>query len=126
MSNIWMSHDFPNSKWLVEAVKQKLSDLFLNQWYSGLENSQNCKIYSIFKTQFGIEKYLSEKSNKYQKYMIKFRTRNHKLPVETGNWTRTPLEQRKCTRCDRNIGDEYHYLLECPILSLQRKKYLLF
>ena len=124
MANIWMSHEFPNVNWLVKSVKQKLSDIFINQWYSGLENTSNCKNYCIFKRKFEIEKYLSETPSKYLKYMIKFRTRNHKLPVETGNWHRIPLEQRKCTLCNHNIGDEFHFLLECPNLNTDRKKYI--
>ena len=62
--------------------------------------------------------------SKYFKYMIKFRTRNHKLPVETGNWNIIPLEHRKCTLCNRNIGDEFYYLLECQCLTTYRKKYI--
>ena len=56
--------------------------------------------------------------------MIKFRTRNHRLPIETGNWTRTPIIQRTCNFCNNKIGDEFHYLLECEQLNDERKKFL--
>lgn len=41
--NIWDTHEFPNHKWLVACVKQKLSDLYLNEWYSIVSNSSKCK-----------------------------------------------------------------------------------
>ena len=38
----------------------------------------------------------------------------HKLPVESGRYTKTPYEDRVCTLCQSNeIGDEFHYLLSC-------------
>ena len=39
---------------------------------------------------------------------------NHRLPVETGHWDKTPLEDRKCILCSKHdIGDEFHYLFVC-------------
>jgi hypothetical protein len=122
MNNIWDTHDFPNIKWLTLTVKQKLKDVFLNDWYSNLENASSCKNYRLFKDKFGFEDYLIKTSNNYLKYIIKFRTRNHKFPIETGQWNRTPLNERKCTLCNLTIGDEYHYLLECPDFIDKRKK----
>ena len=31
-SGIWDAHQFPNRIWLAKAVKQKLIDIFLNEW----------------------------------------------------------------------------------------------
>ncbi len=53
--------------------------------------------------------------------LIKFRTTNHKLPIETGRWNNIELSERKCNKCNMNtIGDEFHYLLECPLLLNDR------
>ena len=56
--------------------------------------------------------------------MINFRTRSHKLPVETGSWHRIPLNLRICTKCNNGIGDEFHYLFECSFLLGTRKRLL--
>ena len=57
--------------------------------------------------------------------LIKFRTSNHKLPVEVGRWENIPYEDRKCSLCDKNgIGDEFHYLLICPYFANDRKLFL--
>ena len=56
--------------------------------------------------------------------MIKYRTRNNKLPVEIGRWNKIPFNQRICKLCSADIGDEYHYLLICKSIHEIRKKYL--
>ncbi len=38
----------------------------------------------------------------------------NRLPVVTGRFSRTPREERLCTKCDGGfLGDEYHVMLEC-------------
>ena len=41
------------------------------------------------------------------KYVIRFRTRNHRLPVETGCWNGTDLNMRKCQLCDSSVGQYF-------------------
>jgi len=55
--------------------------------------------------------------------MIKFRTRNYRLPVEVGCWTNINYEDRKCKLCESNcVGDEFHYILECSYFNFERNK----
>lgn len=58
------------------------------------------------------------------KVLLRFRTRNHKLPVETGRWNSIPLQERKCTFCTEDLGDEYHYIMTCRQFKAQRFKYI--
>ena len=58
-----------------------------------------------------------------QKFLA-FRTRNHRFPVEVGRWSGQPLQERKCTFCHNDIGDEYHYLLTCNNFSNERNRFL--
>lgn len=81
-------------------------------------------IYRLFKINFGFEHYLTKVPDKLRKFLIQFRTRNHKLPIETGRWRRVPRENRKCHLCNLDIGDEYHYLLVCRNLNNLRKQYI--
>jgi hypothetical protein len=43
-------------------------------------------LYSIFKIEFGFEKYLSKLSVKNKINLSKFRCSNMKFPIETGGW----------------------------------------
>ena len=85
-SGIWCNHSFPNKKWLVCAVRQKLKDIFITHWLSQIENSSSGINYRIFKTYFGFEQYLVSLPIKQQIFFMQIRTRNHRLPIETGRW----------------------------------------
>ncbi len=53
--------------------------------------------------------------------LCRFRTGNHRLPIVTGRYNRTPRENRCCTKCDENeIGDEYHVLFVCKDQEILR------
>lgn len=56
--------------------------------------------------------------------LIKYRTANHKLPVEVGRYNGTPFNERSCPFCENSLGDEYHYLLECKRLKSHRNLYI--
>ena len=57
--------------------------------------------------------------------ILKFRSGNHKLPVETGRWENVDYAQRTCTLCRSNkLGDEFHFLFECPTFDTIRTQYI--
>ena len=107
--------------WLKSFVKQKLKDIFINEWTSKVNESTH---YKLFKTTFKFETYFKKLTDKETKLLLKFRTRNHRLPVEVGRWNKIELRERKCVFCKNDIGDEYHYILICPYLNLSRKQYI--
>ena len=119
--NIWDSQSFPNDKWLKLTIKQKLKDLYINSWFSKIENNDSCHTYRLIKKKFGLEKYLIQTPPALLKYMIKFRTNNHRLPIEVGRWSNLETRERICNLCNSSIGDEYHYIFECNSFSDQRK-----
>lgn len=121
---IWDSQTFPNTKWLVCAMRQKLKDIFINKWYSEIENSSSGIIYRIFKLRFCFEDYLVSLPFKLRKSFMQIRTRNHRLPIECGRWENIAREERLCTLCGNEIGDEYHYILVCVKLKNIRKMFL--
>ena len=54
---------------------------------------------------------------------LKFRTLNHKSPVQTGRFAGIPRHERYCTKCGKeDLGDEFHYVLVCDFFSEDRKK----
>ena len=57
--------------------------------------------------------------------LCKFRCGSHRLPIETGRWRGVSINDRLCHLCDSgDIGDEYHYVMTCKALCLEREKYL--
>ncbi len=45
------------------------------------------------------------------KNLCKYRTRNHRLPIETGRYLRLERNRWVCKLCGNgDLGDEHHYL----------------
>ena len=112
-SGIWYSQSFIYSKWLVKSSHQKFKDMFIQDWLSDIQRSSNTNIYKLSKIKFQQSIYIKKLPTYYCKTLISFLTRNHKLPIETGRWASTPINERKCPQCN-DIGDEFHYLIKFP------------
>lgn len=126
-SNIWTEQctAIVNDKWISAAIKQRLQDQFIQKWAKDIDNSSKGQIYKIYKQKFGFEKYLGILTKKFWKPLIKFRTANHRLPIETGRWYGIPVNDRSCTLCNSGkLADEYHFILECKFFLTLRKQFL--
>lgn len=125
LSNIWLSQTFSSKTWLVKCIKQKLCDQFIQQWSSDIEISSKGISYRLFVDNFEMQHYLlSNISTKNKILLCKFRTSNHKLPIETGRWSNIPKSDRICTLCFEDIGDEFHYIMVCKCFDEVRKQYI--
>ena len=122
-SNIWDTQNFNNKIWLKTVIKQRLIDQFLQNWNSTVHDSPKSTCYRIFKTDCKFENYFDILDVKDALTFCRFRTTNHKLPIETGRWQNIPRQDRLCLLCNENcIGDEYHYILECKFFKDMRKQ----
>ena len=109
----------PNST--KNLIVQTLKDQHIQNWNSKLQESNKGRNYSIYKEDIIMEYYLKNSFKSIYVPILRFRTANHKLPVEKGRWENIPYEDRKCQACDKNeIGDEFHYLFTCPAFSNER------
>ena len=118
-------------KWLknffIPKMKLTLKDLFLQKWNNGVENSQKCFYYKHFQAKPALQKYLKILPESSWIPIIKFRTANHRLPIEIYSWQITYKDRNKrlCTMCNSGeIGDEYHYLIVCPMFQEARVKFI--
>ena len=68
--------------------------------------------------------YIKFLPNKEVKILTAFRTRYHRLPVELGRWSSIPFNERICSLCYSEIGDEFHFIFKCPNFSESRKLYI--
>lgn len=124
MSNILHCQNF-NKKWLVKSVKLKLCDQFQQKWSSDCNNSSKGISYRLFTNDFQLQYYLRSNLCKKNKIILsKFRTSNHRLPIENGRWQNIDRNERLCNLCQDEIGDEYHYIFKCTSLTSERNKYI--
>ena len=84
------------------SVIRTLKDQYKQRWNSQLENSSKGQNYKLLKTDIAFESYLSNYPKKVYLPLIKFRTSNHKLPVERGRWENKPYNERLCNICQQN------------------------
>ena len=123
-SYLWLNQKLISVKSIHKLIKHILIDQFKQTWFSQLQNSSRSKMYSLFKENTDLERYLITLPHSLRLTMLHFRLSNHRFPVEIGRWTqpRTPLHERKCSLCFSDIGDEMHYLLICPCFKDLRNK----
>jgi hypothetical protein len=106
-------------------MKVRLQDQFRQFWLSTFYNLPKGLNYRIFKDALEFESYFNILKDKDLTALCRFRTTNHKLPIECGRWCNIPREDRICTLCSKNeIGDEFHYLFSCDNFNNQRKLYI--
>ena len=83
--------------------------------------SSKGKNYNVYKDSIQLEPYILALPYKLYINMIRFRTGNHKLPIEIGRWNNVDIDDRKCNLCTSNlIGNEFHYLLQCLYFKQDR------
>lgn len=124
-NDLWLNQNNISSYSAKYYVKQILMDQFIQKWRSNLDNSSKSKNYSVYKDNIDLEMYFKILPKHLYLHMVHFRTANHKFPIETGRWNNIDLNERKCNLCEKNIiGDEFHYLLECPFFKNERLNYL--
>ena len=125
--------DFWNDNNLVRSIsyvnfkkmyKTKLRNMYTRRWQDLMESSSKCSLYRNFKTELKFEKYLIAVCDPLKSTLIRYRTSNHKLPIEVGRYVNLERKDRKCELCNVNdIGDEFHYLLVCIYFDSDRKKF---
>ena len=96
-----------NPNIVIMDISRTLSDLYIQEWNEKANVSSKGSQYLLFKDNLNFEKYLINISKFYYSKIIKYRTGNHRLPVETERWDNIPLNERKCKICTTDdIGDE--------------------
>ena len=102
------------------AIKQALTPEFKAYWQAKINSEAKMRTYKLFKCTFDMEDYLMNLPSKHRKALARFRISAHKLAIERGRYTRTPLENRTCAHCPDKVEDEIHFLTECTGYSEAR------
>ena len=110
------------------AFKSKLSKIlkekYLNEWYSVKQAYSVGKLdtYTKIKNHFGFEKYLNSLSFPFRRDITRLRISSHRLSIEIGRYARIDRTDRLCSKCTLGVlGDEIHFLLECPAFNVTRE-----
>jgi len=124
MAEIWLNQ-LADIHYIPELVNQRLKDQFIQKWHVDVWNSPKALIYRHIKCAFRPEEYIFKLPDSMRIILCRFRCSNHKLQIELGRHTRTPREERICDKCTSDkIGDEFHFILECPFYQNLRNQFI--
>ena len=119
----------PNS--VIKNVKIKLYQSEQTKILDGICNTDKLpklRTYKLFKTTFCLEPYLNlNLPKKMYSNIARFRISSHNLKIETGrhNIPKTPIEERKCDKCNNGeVENEVHCLLICSSNTSARTELL--
>ena len=119
---VWIHQNIENEEWLLAKVKEILYDQFVQSWLFHCNNCSKGTFYNLFtNNKFEFRKYLDldiPTCNIFK--LLRFRTTNHRLPIETGRWFNIPRNERLCNLCEESVGDEFHYVMNCKALENDR------
>lgn len=123
--DLWTHQNHMQQSNIGSFVKQTLIDQFKQLWHEQLSNTNKGRMYLEFKQEANFEKYLTQLTPREYLNILKFRTANNYLPVESGRHNGIPFEDRLCPLCNADaIGSEKHYLAFCTFFNHERQKYL--
>ena len=109
-SYIWTLQEVPNINTL---------------WLADPNLSNKCRSYRIFKLKFELEKSLCSLQPFDREIICRFRTSNHRLPIEKGRYYDINRGDRTCEFCNFDkICIEFHFVLECNTFIDIRQFYL--
>ena len=122
LGNFWYSQSVDNENAFLSVLKQRLTDIFIQEWWAEVNETSSHRLYKHIKTDFVYEDYLDICPNDTRIFLTKIRLSSHLFLIERGRWSRPKLEfrERKCSTCD-TVEDEYHCLIECPRFAEERK-----
>jgi len=119
LDSLGLSYICSNETHTIESfkriVKQRLNNQFIQEWQSRVAENSVCSNYHLFKKKFCFEEYLTYLPSILRQRVLKFRLSNHRLPIQQRLSLDIPRDEGICTVCDSGeVGDEFHYLLNCP------------
>ena len=127
MSYIWRLDPYSIDKnWFKHIMKIKLNDISTQNNNSELQQNGQCCTYKLLQYEENVlPAYLKKLDKKNRQPITRIKCLNNKLPIITGRQQNIPKHDRLCTLCTRQtLGDEYHYILECPYFHENRTRLL--
>jgi hypothetical protein len=122
----WLEQNVGDVELFLSSVKQRLTDQFIQNWHSRLNDSSRALFYRNIAS-FQSQPYLECFSmNKFCQALSRLRVSSHRLQIESGRWARPvriEINERKCNLCGL-LEDEFHFVIECYLYNDLRKKYI--
>ena len=126
MLNFYIDDPLYEHPFIFKKLYQRLFDNFHEVSFGEInKDSSKLRTYALFKTESGLEKYLTDVENvALRQQVTKLRLSNHRLAIETGRHNGIDQSIRFCEFCPNEVEDEAHFLFQCSVLNHLRSRYL--
>ena len=117
MNSTWrLSGEQKRGDWLT-LVKGCVKQREKERWWQGMQKKPKLRLYRVLKVGWGREEYL-DLSTEQRALIAELRCGTNRLRMETGRWQHEEWEECICMLCgSRQVEDERHILLKCPIYA---------
>ena len=94
-------------------IGKDIKDSYIESWNDSVQNTSSCQsLYKHIKFLFEPKFYLSKLPESLRVYISKFRTLNHRLPIQRRRYDGTLREERFCRLYEeQTVGDEFNFVL---------------
>ena len=122
--SVWLSQGVGNVKSFLRAFKQRLIDIYTQDWFSAMRNKERYELYTSFKLIFETEKYFTN-VDIYCFRVALSQLRMGVLPLNNNlhRFSESPVK-KQCVFCKNITEDELHFLLRCPLYSDLRSRFI--
>ena len=109
-----------------KIIEQRMKDVYIQEMRSEIDTMAKCNFYKFLVNRHCLQFYLTKPLPvKTREIITKFRISGHNLNIEKGRYVNVDRNDRKCSLCNMNeIEDEYHFILQCPIYEISRKRHI--
>ena len=121
---VWLQQGVGDVKAFLRIFKQRLVDMFIQEWSGTIRDRDRYDVYRTFKTVFEKEKYISDMDSFYFRVAIS-QVRLNALPLNNNIHRYSTIPLKKCCQfCKNIIENEHHFLFECSTYNDLRTKFL--
>ena len=122
--DVWYFQGVGNEKVFLKIFKQRVIDMYVQEWTEAVTNSERHEKYFQMKQTFDRENYLCNIDRFYFRSCFS-KARFGMLPLK-GNLNRfeKDFKSKVCPFCKNVLEDENHFLLKCPTYEELRLKFL--
>jgi len=123
-AHVWLNQGVQSIPVFIKQFRQRLIDVYNQEWFSTLRDKECYSVYSFFKFTLLPEPYLSFVD--IYCFRVAFtQIRLHALPLNNNVHRYSEISSnRNCVTCNRMVEDEKHLIFECPLYSDLRKRFI--
>ena len=113
---IWLNHNVANVKNLLNSLRERLRDCYIQKWREDIRMKDTLSFYSLIKDNFHTENYLNTlRIGHYRNELVKFRLGASQIFSHRHKFNHS--HPKICPLCKQIEEDEFHFVLGCEALE---------